>query len=125
MSAVSTVKERPLVRGVTIDGPFSKDLDDAIWLTRLEGGWLLEVSIADVASGIPLGSEIDIEARKRGFTRYYATGNDPMVPRGLAEDSLSLWVGKERNTITVAIPIGKDMELGIPIIRETRLVSEA
>ena len=41
--------ERPQVQGFTIDGPASRDLDDAIWIERTKEGAVVSVHIADVA----------------------------------------------------------------------------
>ena len=91
---------RERVEGITIDGPDSKDLDDAIYLEKDGFGWVLHVSISDVASGVGMGSDLDKEAYERGFTRYFADGsNAPMLPRDLSEDKLSLLSGQDRHTI--------------------------
>ncbi len=120
-----SITKRPIARGATIDGPTSKDLDDSIWLIRSGDGWILEVSIADVASAITLGSPMDIRAREMGSTRYFATSNNPMFPRNLSEDSLSLWAGEERMAVTVTIPLSAELEVGKVEIKLTRLVSSA
>lgn len=113
------------MRGVTIDGKTSRDLDDAIWLSRNGDGWLLEVSIADVGSSVVVGSELDTRAKAMGFTRYFANGNDPMFPRHLSEDKLSLWENKKRDTVTISIPLSKELEPGKASLELTELVSEA
>ncbi|MDB5259740.1 MAG: ribonuclease [Candidatus Taylorbacteria bacterium] len=123
-NAADTAVERKTVRGVTIDGKTSRDLDDAIWLSRNGDGWTLDVSIADVGSAILRGSEYDIRAHKMGSTRYFADGNDPMFPRYLSEDKLSLWEGKKRDTVTISIPLSKELEPGKPTLAFTELVSE-
>jgi ribonuclease R len=117
--------ERERAKGITIDGPDSKDLDDAIYLEKDGSGWILYVSIANVDSGVPKGSELDKEAYKRGFTRYFTDGNDPMLPRELSEDKLSLLEGQERNTVTVSIPLSRTLEVGKYMMRPTRLTSQA
>ncbi len=102
----------PSFPGITIDAPTSKDLDDAIWLEPDGTGFVLYVSIANVAAAVPIGSPADLIAFERCFTRYYAEGNRTMLPRRLAEDELSLLPGTERNVVTVSIPISADGELG-------------
>ena len=48
--AHQVIRDRKVVKGITIDGPLSKDLDDAFWLEKTtKGGYLLQISIADVA----------------------------------------------------------------------------
>jgi len=107
---------RPLARGATVDGPFSRDLDDAIWIEKLPDGWLVEVTISDVASTVELGTSEDVEALKQGFTRYFATGNKPMLPRNLADNVLSLLPGAARQTITFYIAL--DTQL---VVKEFRM----
>ena len=104
---------RERVEGITIDGPDSKDLDDAIYLEKDGFGWVLHVSISDVASGVGMGSDLDKEAYERGFTRYFADGsNDPMLPRDLSEDKLSLLSDQDRHTITVSSPLSRTLAVG-------------
>lgn len=110
--------------GLTIDGPTSKDLDDAIWVEKTNSGYLVTVSISDVAALVEQGSELDEEAFKRSFTAYFANYNDPMIPRVLSEDRLSLLEGVPRPTITVSIPLSESCEPGDPDIQLTYLESK-
>jgi len=114
---------REEVMGITIDGPTSLDLDDAIWLERKKGDYIAHVSIADVGSVVGVGSDIDQKARKQGFTHYFARGNKPMLPKELSEDALSLHEGQKRPTITISVPIGENLEVGESTLRRTSLVS--
>jgi len=109
--------------GITIDGSTSLDLDDAIWLERNNGNYIAHVSIADVGSVVEVGSDMDQRALKQGFTHYFARGNEPMLPRELSEDKLSLHEGQKRPTITISVPIGADLEIGEPTLRRTYLIS--
>ena len=118
--------EREPVEGITIDNPDSKDLDDAIYLAKDGSGWMLHVSIADVDSGVPKGSDLDQEAYKRGFTRYFADGtNDPMLPGELSENKLSLLEGQQRNTVTVSVSLSGALEVGEYFIHRTQLTNRA
>ncbi len=112
------------VPGITIDGPLSKDLDDAIWLERQNGGHAIYVSIADVSSIVTSGSELDNEAYQRATTRYFGGGNSPMIPRPLSEDLLSLVEQQKRPTVTVGIPLDTNMDMGNVTIEPTVLESK-
>ena len=121
-----TLAGRAVVKGVTIDGPASRDLDDALWLEReAPGGYRLDISIADVEALITprLTPALDAAAFQRSFTRYLAQGNIPMLPRSLSEERLSLLEGQPRPTITLSIPFDERLRQGEPIIRRTVLTS--
>jgi ribonuclease R len=120
------VAERPLVRGLTIDGPASLDLDDALWLESLPaGGYRLDISIADVASCVmpQLTPNLDREVLERAFTRYHPGRTTPMLPAVLGEDQLSLREGQVRPAVTISLPFDTNHVPGEPTIRRTRLIS--
>lgn len=85
----------------TIDGPTSRDLDDAVWVERSGNCVNLHVYVADPAAAVPVGSPDDERALRMIETRYYASGNDPMLPRAISEDAASLRPGKLRKTLLV------------------------
>ncbi|MEO6893288.1 MAG: RNB domain-containing ribonuclease [Ktedonobacteraceae bacterium] len=117
---------RATVRGVTIDGPTSRDLDDALWLeSHPYGGYTLNVSIADVGALITpeMTPALDAEALQRAFTRYHADRNVPMLPGLLSEGSLSLLAERPRPTITISIPFDPQLSPGEPAIQQTALIS--
>jgi ribonuclease R len=106
--------------GITIDGPSTKDIDDGISVKEVDSGHEVVVAIADVARRVRLGSPQDEEAKKKVASRYFATGNKPMLPRYLSEDGLSLLPEQERRVLAARIFIG---ERGI--VRELRDISLA
>ena len=63
----------------TIDGAKTKDMDDALAITKLENGWELLVAIADPTAYVAEGSELDKEAAQRAFTVYMPGRNVPMI----------------------------------------------
>nr|BBH96038.1 hypothetical protein KTA_42370 [Thermogemmatispora argillosa] len=113
----AVLEGRPQVRGITIDGPASRDLDDALWLEPLPaGGALLQISIADVASIVTpqLTPALEREARQRAFTRYYAKHTAPLLPRLLSEGHLSLLEGQPRPALTLTLPFDAEWQPGEP-----------
>ncbi|MCA9127653.1 MAG: ribonuclease R [Planctomycetales bacterium] len=87
---------------LTIDPYDARDFDDAISLSRNEkGNWELMVHIADVAHFVPLGSELDEEARSRATSVYLPDRVIPMLPELISNHLASLQPGKVRMTKTV------------------------
>lgn len=122
-----TIEQRPLVQGITLDHPFSKDLDDAFWIEQGEHqGYRLLVSIADVASFIhpDLTPTLAQEAYERAAT-IYADGGTllSMLPTSLSEDLLSLLEEQPRATITLTFPLDAHFSSGPPQIDLTRLTN--
>lgn len=114
------------IRGLTIDSRSTRDIDDAIWIERDEGGaWKVFVSIADVAASVPIGSEVDDAAKGRVTTKYFATGNSPMLPRDLSEDRCSLRPKTKRDVLTVEMHLTSELALFASNIYSATLTSEA
>ena len=88
------------VAGLTIDSEHSKDLDDAFWVTPEGDGYLVDVSIADVAAVVKAGTPMDRAAAGKVETEYLRSYNRPMLPRGLSEDRCSLLPGQRRKVLT-------------------------
>ena len=99
---------------VTIDPPGSKDLDQAIYLRRLDqeepGGALFEViyAIASTATFIPPGSPLDLEVRSRGLTTYFPDRTTPLHPPTLSEGAASLLPGQASPACLWRILLGPD-----------------
>lgn len=81
---------------VTLDPAGSKDLDQAMHLSRAGSGYQVRYAIADVPGFVKAGGALDAEARQRGQTLYLADGNIPLHPKVLSEGRASLLAGQER-----------------------------
>jgi ribonuclease R len=82
---------------VTIDGETARDFDDAVYVERRpDGGWNLQVHIADVAHYVRTGTALDQEARLRGTSVYFPDRAVPMLPEALSNGMCSLKPREER-----------------------------
>ncbi|MFN8169660.1 MAG: RNB domain-containing ribonuclease [Candidatus Nanopelagicales bacterium] len=75
---------------VTIDPAGSTDLDQAVHIERRGRGYRVHYAIADVASFVPPGSAIDVEAHARGVTFYSPDLRTSLHPPVLSEGVASL-----------------------------------
>jgi ribonuclease R len=82
---------------VTIDGETARDFDDAVLVTdHADGGYELQVHIADVAEYVQPNSALDLEARLRGNSVYFPDRAIPMLPQELSTDICSLRPHEDR-----------------------------
>ena len=82
---------------VTIDGETARDFDDAVYVEhRADGGWHLQVHIADVAHYVRTRGALDQEARLRGTSVYFPDRAVPMLPETLSNGMCSLKPREDR-----------------------------
>ncbi len=87
----------------TIDPPDAKDFDDAIYFDVETT--TLYVAIADVSTYVVEDSELDKEAKARGFSIYFPHKSIPMLPRSLSENICSLKPDVDRLAFTFKITL--------------------
>ena len=96
----------------TIDSAETKDIDDAVSLTRtFDGGFELGVHIADVSNYVKPGTELDNEAFSRATSVYYADQVVPMLPKALSNGICSLNENELRLAFSCLMRLDKDGNL--------------
>jgi ribonuclease R len=98
---------------VTIDPPDAKDHDDAVQAepdpaSNNQGGFIVNVAIADVAHYVKTGSALDREALVRGNSVYFPDRVVPMLPERISNDLCSLRPHEDRAALAVRMVIGAD-----------------
>ncbi|MBX3251723.1 MAG: RNB domain-containing ribonuclease [Myxococcales bacterium] len=84
---------------VTIDGEGSRDLDQAVYVSREGEGHHVLYALADAAHYVPPGSALFAEALARGASYYLPGLSVPMLPRALSEGLVSLNPGVKRRSV--------------------------
>jgi ribonuclease R len=112
---------------VTIDGPSTKDIDDALlaFAPDDDGGLRVVIAIADVSAAVAEGSPFDRDARQRGTSVYLPGRVVPMLPRALSEDRLSLLEGVERCALTAELRIDPEGRVLAVDVHEALIRSSA
>ena len=95
----------------TIDGADSKDLDDAVSVSRTENGYRLGVHIADVSHYVREGGALDEEAFERGTSVYFADRVVPMLPEELSNGACSLNAGEDKLAFSALVELSREGEI--------------
>jgi exoribonuclease-2 len=86
---------------MTIDGPLTRDYDDALSLETAGDTLELGIHIADVSGVILEGNVLDLAAAERGSSLYLPRRQIPMFPPALSQRSLCLLQGYDRQAISL------------------------
>jgi ribonuclease R len=85
---------------VTVDGPGTRDLDQALFVERDgDAGYRVRYAIADAAYYVRPGTALFAEALRRGTSVYLPGLSVPMLPRALSEGAVSLNAGVPRRAL--------------------------
>ena len=95
----------------TIDGPLTRDYDDALSLEIAGDSIHIGIHIADVAGVILPGSVLDLEAAERAASLYLPRRQIPMFPDALSQDILSLKQECDRQAISLLARFDRNGEL--------------
>ncbi len=110
---------------VTVDPPGSRDLDQALHISRDGDGFLLRYAIADVAAFVPRGGPVDAHAWERGATLYLPDARVPLYPPALSEGAASLLPDGDRPAVVFTIPVAADGTAGEARVRRATVRSRA
>ncbi len=110
---------------VTIDGKFSKDFDDAVYVKVNSKDIDIYVAIADVSYFIRKDDVIDVEAKKRANSFYFPDRVLPMLPEIISNDICSLIPNKNRACLMVRSNIDSNGKVNFCEIKRVRIRSIA
>ena len=95
----------------TIDGPLTRDYDDALHLEKKGDNYLVGIHIADVARYVKPGDPLFEEALARGTSLYFPAAVVPMLPPEISEGVCSLIAGEDRAAMSFMVTISPQAEV--------------
>ncbi|MFP5283308.1 MAG: RNB domain-containing ribonuclease [Actinomycetes bacterium] len=110
---------------ITIDPPGSRDLDQALHISREPDGFTVSYAIADVTAFVPPGGPVDLEARRRGMTLYGPDRRIPLHPAVLSEGAASLLPGKPRAAVLWTLGLNDRGQMESVEVQRARVCSRA
>ena len=110
---------------VTLDPPGSRDLDQAVHLSRRGDGYLVRYAIADVAGFVEPAGPLARETWRRGATLYSPDRSTPLHPLELSEGAASLLPGVRRPAVVWTIVLNAAGEPVDVDVRRSTIASVA
>ncbi len=95
----------------TIDGPDTRDLDQALCVERTGEGFVVLYALADAAYYVRPGTALFDEALKRGASFYLPGLMIPMLPRELCEGVISLNPKVNRRSVVFELTLDNQGQL--------------
>jgi len=110
---------------VTIDGPDSRDLDQALFIERDGDGYVVRYAIADASYFVRPGTAVFREALRRGASYYVPGSVVPMLPRALSEGVISLNPDGPRRAVIFASRLDAEGKCVETTIERAKIQSQA
>ncbi len=110
---------------VTIDNLGSRDLDQALFVERAQGGWWVRYALADAAYYVRPGTRLFDLAARQGATFYFPSFSLPMLPRQLSEGIVSLNPHVARRALVFDMFVDDAGEVSRSTVRRARIRSRA
>ncbi len=112
----------------SIDPEGSRDLDQALAISRVGSGFLFNYAIADLGAWIEPGDAIDLAIQSRGATVYCPDQRVPLHPTSLSEGAASLLEGQVRPALLWSIRLDgrgeiTDIDIERAMVRNSRQLS--
>ncbi len=95
----------------TIDGPETRDYDDALSLEKDGQHYIVGIHITDLSPFIRQGSPLDEEAKERGTTIYLPDQKITMLPEGISEHLASLKKGGPKPSLSFLVTLNEQADI--------------
>lgn len=106
---------------ITIDDPWTSEVDDGLTLERLPDGYRVGIHIADASTFLDPGSELDEEALERGTTIYLPERKIRMVPDILGDELCSLIEGQDRLAFSFLVEFDELLQMRSHRFADTKI----
>lgn len=120
-----TLVDRTALPFVTIDGPRTRDLDQAIHVDDRGTGFHLRYAIADASYYVRPGTALFDEALRRGASYYLPDRSVPMLPRALSEGLISLGPDVDRRALIFDVTLDRHGTIVTFALERARIRSRA